>query len=488
MQIKRQSSFFIWHLIFCTVGGLSAWAQSGATAQGDWLGALDVGAVKLKLILHVTSAADGAANGVSNGSWRATLDSPDQGANGLKVDSLTVEGATVKFTMTALGAAFEGTLKGDELAGTFKQSGTNLPLTFKRATAADLAPPKRPQTPQPPFPYVAEDVTYDNPAANIKLAGTLTLPRATAPVPAVILVSGSGPQNRNEELLGHQPFWVLADHLTRAGIAVLRVDDRGVGKSTGKFGMATSEDFASDVLAGIAYLKTRKELDAKKLGVIGHSEGGLIAPMCAAKSSDVAFIVMMAGPGVTGEAILYEQGALIARAAGAQEDAITQNRKLQEKIFAILKTEKDPAAAEKKLAELTAAEVAAAPEAQKKALEATLNAQLKAFNAPWFHLFLTFDPRPVLRQVKVPVLALNGELDLQVSPQQNLPEIAKALTAGGNKNFKIVELPKLNHLFQTAQTGAISEYGKIEETFAPAALTLITEWIANQSGLANKPR
>ncbi|MCI0697608.1 alpha/beta hydrolase, partial [candidate division KSB1 bacterium] len=359
-------------------------------------------------------------------------------------------------------------------------------LVFKRATAADLdfAPPKRPQTPQPPFPYVVEDLTYDNPAAQIKLAGTLTLPRATAPVPAVILVSGSGPQGRIEEGL----YAVLADHLTRAGIAVLYVDDRGVGKSTGNFATATIEDFANDVLAGIAYLKTRKEIDAKKLGVIGHSEGGLIAPMCAAKSSEVAFIVMMAGPGVTIEEILYEQAALTARVQGAKEDAIAQNRKTLEKIFAILKTEKDPAAADKKLAELAAAEVAAAPEAQKKALEASLSTNFKMTNSPWFRFMLTFDPRLVLRQVKVPVLALNGELDLQVPPQQNLPEIAKALTASGNKNFKTVTLPKLNHLFQTAQTGAVSEYTKIEETIAPAALTLITEWIANQTGLANKPR
>jgi fermentation-respiration switch protein FrsA (DUF1100 family) len=360
--------------------------------------------LKLKLILHVTSAADGA--------WRATLDSPDVGAKILKIDSFTVEGATVKFTIRTVDAAFEGTLKGDEIAGTFKQAGIPLPLVFKRATAADLdfAPPKRPQTPQPPFPYVAEDVTYDNPAAQIKLAGTLTLPRATAPVPAVILVSGSGPQGRIEE----GPY--------------------------------------------------------------------------AAKSSEVAFIVMMAGPGVTIEEILYEQAALIARAQGAEEDAIAQNRKTLEKIFAILKTEKDPAAADKKLAELGAAEVAAAPEAQKKALEASLSTNFKMTNSPWFRFLLTFDPRLVLRQVKAPVLALNGELDLQVPPQQNLPEIAKALTASGNKNFKTVTLPKLNHLFQTAQTGAVSEYTKIEETIAPAALTLITEWIANQTGLANKPR
>ena len=474
MRLRTTIAFnlFLYTTLWC-----SALVQNGASLKGDWSGVLDVGAAKLKLVLHFTSEADG--------TWRGTMDSPDQGANGIKIDTVTLEAQSLKFALKALGASYEGTLKGEEITGKFSQGGATIPLAFKRATAAELALPKRPQTPQPPFPYAAEDVTYDNPAAQIKLAGTLTLPRASAPVAAVVLISGSGPQNRNEELLGHQPFWVLSDHLSRNGIAVLRVDDRGVAKSTGNFATATTEDFASDVLASIAYLKTRKEVDPKKLGLIGHSEGGLIAPMCAAKSSDIAFIVMMAGPGVTGEEILYEQAALMARAGGTPETAIALNRKIQEKIFAILKAGKDAAAADKQLAELIAAEVAAAPEAQKGALEATLKAQAKSVNSPWFRFFLTFDPRLVLRQVKVPVLALNGELDLQVPPQQNLPEIAKALTAGGNKKFQTVELPKLNHLFQTSQTGAFSEYAKIEETLSPTALKLMSDWIAKQTGLTN---
>ncbi len=476
----RLRTALAFNLFFYTTLLCSALAQNGTSLKGDWSGVLDVGAAKLKLVLHFTAEADG--------KWRGTMDSPDQGANGIKIDTVTLETQSLKFEMKALGAAYEGTLKGEEITGKFSQGGATFPLDFKRATAAELAPPKRPQTPQPPFPYAAEDVAYDNPAANLKLAGTLTLPRAQGPVPAVVLISGSGPQNRNEELLRHQPFWVLSDYLTRNGIAVLRVDDRGLGKSTGNFATATTEDFASDVLASIAYLKTRKEIDPKKLGLIGHSEGGLIAPMCAAKSSDIAFIVMMAGPGVSGEEILYEQAALMARADGAPETAIALNRKTQEKIFAILKTEKDAAIAEKKLAELAAAEVAAVPEAQQGALEATLKAQGKSVNSSWFRFFLTFDPRLVLRQVKVPVLALNGELDLQVPPKQNLPEIAKALTAGGNKNFQIVELPKLNHLFQTSQTGAFSEYAKIEETLAPIALKLMSDWIAKHTGLTNGTR
>lgn len=454
--------------------GLSSFAQDSASFKGDWSGVLDVGATKLKLILHFTANADG--------TWRGTMDSPDQAANGLKLDVVTVEGQTLKFVMHLIGASYEGTLNGSEITGKFTQGGMTFPLNFKRATAADIAPPKRPQTPQPPYPYNEEEVTFENAAANVKLAGTLTTPRTKAPFPAVVLITGSGPQNRNEELLGHHPFWVLSDHLTRAGIAVLRFDDRGVGKSTGKFSTATSADFASDVLAGIAYLKTRPEINPKKIGLVGHSEGGLIAPLCAVQSKDVAFIVMMAGTGVPGDEILYEQTALLMRAEGLPETMIAENHKNQAKMFAIVKTEKDAAVAEKKLLEIVAAAVAAAPAAQKKTVEATLTNQIKSYNSPWFRYFLTFDPRPTLRQVKVPVLALNGELDLQVSPKQNLPEIAKALKAGGNKKAQIVELPKLNHLFQTSKTGAFSEYAKLEETISPTALTLISEWIVKRVG------
>ncbi|HEX4945282.1 MAG TPA: alpha/beta hydrolase [Blastocatellia bacterium] len=469
-----KSQIFITLLILLTLV-LSTFAQDATALKGDWSGVLDVGAAKLKLILHFTPGDDG--------TWRGTMDSPDQGANGLKMDTITLEGQTLKFVMKALGASYEATLSGNELTGKFTQGGATFPLNFKRATAADLAPPKRPQTPQPPYPYNTEDITFENKAANIKLAGTLTTPRTNGPHPAVILISGSGPQDRNETLMGHHPFWVLSDHLTRNGIAVLRFDDRGVGKSGGRFSTATSEDFASDVLAGVESLKTRPEINAKKIGLVGHSEGGMIAPMCAVKSKDVSFLVLLAAPGVPADELLYEQAALIARAEGATEAAIADNRKIQEQIFTVLKTEKDIAAAEKKLQEIVNKALANTPAAQRKAVEAQLNAQAKSVNAPWFRFFMGYDPRTTLRQVKVPVLAINGELDLQVAIKQNLPEIAKALKAGGNKKVQTVTLPKLNHLFQTATKGTVSEYAKIEETMSPAALTLISNWIAKQTGV-----
>jgi uncharacterized protein len=236
-------------------------------------------------------------------------------------------------------------------------------------------------------------------------------------------------------------------------------------------------------------LQTRKEINAQQIGLIGHSEGGMIAPLVALKSPAVAFLVLLAGPGVTGEEILYEQARLIMLAEGGTEADAARNRKLQEKMFAVVKAEKDPAAAEKKLRAVAAASIADMSEAQKKAADANPGAilvQVKAVNTPWFRFFLTYDPRPTLRQIKVPVLALNGELDLQVSPKQNLPEIAKALRAGGNKKFQTIELPKLNHLFQTTKTGGLNEYAKIEETIAPTALTLISDWIAKQTKLKKK--
>ena len=362
-------------LLFCAA---SVTAQETPKVVGDWQGVLDAGAVKLRLVLHFKA---------ENNALRGTMDSPDQGANGLKIDSVMFENSTLKFAMSVIGASYEGTLNqsGDEISGKFTQGGITFPLNFKRGTIASIAPPKRPQNPTKPYPYDEQEIEFENKYANIKLAGTLTLPRTKAPFPVVVLITGSGPQDRNESLLGHQPFLVLADYLTRQGIAVLRFDDRGVAKSKGHFATATSEDFATDVLAAVAYLKTRKEINPKKIGLVGHSEGGLIAPMCAVKSPDIAFIVMMAGPGVTGEEILYEQSRLMMIAEGSTSDEAARNRKLQEKMFAVLKTEKDEAAAEKKLREVMAAQIAEMTEAQKKAADANpgaLLAQIKTVNNP----------------------------------------------------------------------------------------------------------
>jgi pimeloyl-ACP methyl ester carboxylesterase len=319
-----------------------------------------------------------------------------------------------------------------------------------------------------------EEVSYENTKARIKLAGTLTLPEKAENFPAVILISGSGAQDRDETIFEHKPFWVIADYLTRNGIAVLRVDDRGVGGSEGDTGNATSKDFAGDVMAGIKFLKTRKEIDPSKIGLIGHSEGGIIAPIAANKINEVAFVVLLAGPGIPGEQILYEQGRLIGLASGMTEEQVVQNQKNQEAIFNIIKTEKDSAVRLDRLQRtFTGGMYPMMNEDQKTAVDQ----QVAAVNSPWFHYFLTYDPRPALTKLKCPVLALIGEKDLQVPPKSNLPAIEKSLTDGGNKNFKTLELPNLNHLFQNCETGAVSEYGQIEETISPEVLEIVLTWI-----------
>jgi pimeloyl-ACP methyl ester carboxylesterase len=306
-------------------------------------------------------------------------------------------------------------------------------------------------------------VAYENELAGIQLAATLTIPPGQGPFRAVVLITGSGPQDRDESLAGHRPFLVLSDYLTRRGIAVLRADDRGVGKSGGKFAAATTADFATDTEAGVAYLKTQPEIDPKKIGLVGHSEGGIIAPMVAARDSDVAFIVMMAGAGVPGDQILAEQSLLISEAGGKSRPEAEKNAAREREILTLVKQEKDNAALREKLAALI-------PRAQ-------VDTQLGQIASPWFRYFIAYDPATALRKVACPVLAINGEKDLQVPPRQNLPAIRKALEAAGNKDFEIAELPGLNHLFQTAKTGSPAEYAQIEETISPVALEKIAAWI-----------
>lgn len=478
-------------LLICTTIALASLstpprAQGQETEQGtadpsgfvgNWVGSLNVGAVQLRMRFEI---------GESGGELTASVFSLDQGNAQVPVESVTLTGATVTIAMPVAGATYEGTLSadGNSIEGSFAQMGSTLALNLER-TDEDVAEVRRPQDPVEPYPYLSEDVSYPNPDGGHTLAGTFTSPDSGGPFPAVILISGSGPQDRNEALLGHRPFLVLSDHLTRRGIAVLRFDDRGVGESTGNFAVATSRDFSSDVLAGVAYLKTRDDVDAGAIGLAGHSEGGLIAPMVAVESDDVAYIVLMAGPGVNGERILYAQGELIARANGASRQAIAQNRELQRAMFAVLKTEPDVERAGAVLADLVRAALEDASEEVRAqagitddaALDGAVAAQVQSVNTPWFRYFLTYEPAETIERVTVPVLAINGENDLQVPYEENLREIEAALRRGGNTEYEIHALPGLNHLFQYSDTGSPAEYQAIEETWSVEVMELIADWI-----------
>jgi len=444
-----------------------------ASLAGNWLGTLKVGAISLRLAVAVTAKPDG--------SYSGTLNSLDQDAVAHPVDEVTLKDKSVHIAFKKLGLAIDGALNetGTQIVGKFKQGPLTLPFTL---TKSDKPPEarKRPQEPHPPFPYRAEEVTYENKAGHAKFTGTLTIPRGPGRFPAVLLITGSGQQNRDEEILGHRPFFVLADYLTRHGIAVLRVDDRGVGGSTGDVKNATTEDFAGDALAGVAYLRTRTDIDPQKIGLIGHSEGGEIAPMVANRSNDVAFIVLLAGPGLPGDQIVLAQAEFLMKQIGASDSLVARTRAFQKKLYAAIKEEHDPAQLAKKIKAAHTEFQASLPPAEKDLAGAgqdSAELSVKVLGSPWFRFFLSYDPRPALSRVKCPVLALIGEKDMQVPPKANIPELEKALRAGGNKDFTVRELPHLNHLFQTCENGSVTEYAKIEETFCPTALELIAKWI-----------
>jgi fermentation-respiration switch protein FrsA (DUF1100 family) len=343
---------------------------------------------------------------------------------------------------------------------------------------------KRPQEPKKPYSYYTEDIVFENKLANINLAGTLSLPTKLGVFPAVILISGSGAQNRDEELLGHKPFLVLADYLTKNGIAVLRFDDRGTAMSKGDFITATTSDFATDVEAALQYLLTRKEIDHKKIGLIGHSEGGMIAPMVANKSKNVSFIILLAGTGIPGDELLLLQQELIGRASGISDEDLQKSKIINTEAFELVKKATNSDQVKKDITELIKKSIKSDTEAKIPdgiSESEFISMQVNQITNPWMQFFIKYNPASTLEKVKCPVLALNGDKDLQVPSKVNLEAINKALAKGGNKKVTSKELPNLNHLFQECKTGSPQEYSEIEQTFSPLALTEILNWIQIQT-------
>jgi pimeloyl-ACP methyl ester carboxylesterase len=453
---------------------LASFTLTAQDITGKWNGVLKVQGVQLRLVFHIAKSGDG---------FSSTMDSPDQGVKGIPVTSTSFENSVLKITIANAGIQYEGTLQQDNtITGTFKQSGQTFAMDLSRAPV-EKQTLVRPQEPVKPYPYHSEDVIFENKKVGITLAGTLTLPQKDGVYPVVILISGSGPQNRDEELMGHKPFLVLSDYLTRNGIAVLRYDDRGTASSQGNFETATTADLATDTEAAIEYLKTRQEIDKKKIGLIGHSEGGIIAPMVASRSNDVAFIVLLAGTGIPGSQLLLLQQKLIGKASGISDADLQKNETINRKAFEIASKSTHPEQLQTELTNYLKVSLNDFPDALKPQGikdEDLIKMMVKQITSPWMQYFITYDPAPALAKVKCPVLAVNGEKDLQVPPRENLDAIANALKKGGNKKVTTKELPGLNHLFQECQTGLPDEYGIIEQTFSPAALDLIHNWIKEQ--------
>jgi pimeloyl-ACP methyl ester carboxylesterase len=458
---------------------LATGIQDESAGVEYWKGALIAPSGELEFFVTFTPDGDG---------YTATVSIPAQGATDLPVQDVVYSAEEIRFSLMAAppsGAHWVGKPSEDfqSAEGEFSQGAATLPFKMERVEE-EAAGATRPQHPRPPFPYEARDVTYTNPVEGNTLAGTLTIPPGAGPHPAALLITGSGSQDRDETILGHKPFLVIADHLTRNGIAVLRADDRGIGGSNGVRADLTSEDFAGDVLAGVSFLAEQPEIDAGRIGLIGHSEGGMIAPMVAARSPSVAYIVLLSGTAISGYELMPMQVASIQRSVGRPEDNIEQQLVAYRRMMDLIVEGASSEAVREALIELVDVQFANLPEdapaRQPEAKEQLVASQLAQVMSPWFRFFFTFDPREALREVTCPVLALGGTLDLQVPPDANLPVIEQTLVEAGNTDVTTVELEGLNHLFQTATTGSPTEYAQIEETFSPAALDLITAWISER--------
>lgn len=463
LRVRR----FVWlgvlALVLCPV--LDAGAQEAPEPVGDfvdtWHGTLDVGGTQLRMVVHIEAAGD---------SLTATMDSPDQGATGIPVQQVTATDDSLALVVSVVNGRFDGALdaEGETIEGTWTQNGQSFPLTLKRGEV-ETTQVRRPQHPEPPYPYDTTNVTIRNPAAGVTLAGTLSLPTGQGPHPAVVLVSGSGPQDRRSVVADHALFRVVADHLTRQGIAVFRYDERGVGASTGSFSSATTADFASDVRAIVEELSARSDLGP--LGVYGHSEGGLVAPLVARESEAVDFLVLLAPPGVPGVELIPEQVRRIARAGGASASRADSMRTVQRRLVTAVAQASDSASAAQQVGDLLR---------EFGVSGSQVDRQVEQLTTPWFRSFLTQDPVPVLRDVDGPVLVLFGEKDLQVPPEQNRPPVETALQASTREEVTVETVPGVNHLFQPADTGLPKEYRSIETTMAPEVLETITDWILSQ--------
>jgi fermentation-respiration switch protein FrsA (DUF1100 family) len=451
-------------------------ARQEAPIVGSWTGTIEIPqtGASLRIVFHIAPSEEGG--------FSATMDSPDQGATDIPVSQVAIRGDSVRLEVTAVGGTYAGAKTGaDEIEGVWRQQGLTVPLSLERGEESSET--RRPQEPEPPFPYRTEEVRFENPEGGFDLAGTLTLPEGEGPFPGAVLVSGSGPQDRDGSVFGHRPFLVLADRLTRSGVAVLRADDRGVGASGGSLEGATTEDLVGDALSGTRYLADHAAVDSLALGIVGHSEGALVAPMAADRSSLVSCLLLLAPPGLPGDQLLPLQARAIMEAGGVSDEEVESALEDQGQIFQIVRSAPDPDEARRLVRERLEQRVSEMTEQERARSGITsanrgswIEAQVDQVASPWFRYFLRHDPVGVLERVDVPVLALFGGLDLQVPSAENLPAVREALERSDSPEVTVLELDGLNHLFQPAETGSPTEYGRIETTMAPRALDEITSW------------
>jgi len=454
--------------------GVNAFSQ--ANFIGTWQGKLNVG-ITITAVFNITDEGNGVLSG--------TMDSPDQGKKGMKCSNVKIKADSLFIEMNKIGGLYAGKMEdASHINGIWNQAGRTFPLNLEKV--AKVAELNRPQTPKPPFDYLSEDVIYQNADKSIQYGATITIPKGKGPFPALVLITGSGLQNRDEEIAGHKPFAVIADYLTKKGYVVLRVDDRSMGQSTGDVKNATTADFAKDVNVSMDYLKSREEVNKKKLGMLGHSEGGMIAPILASQRKDIDFIVLMAGPGEKITKLMQAQTAAIMESKGMGKEAIEQYTNLYGNLMQVDLTAKDKTELMEKMtkavdewkgkntAELVAQTTGIYDEQSEKGFVDEFAAGISGV---WFKYFLSCDPGPYLRKLSCKVLAINGSKDIQVVSAPNLAGIKASLAKSKSKIYEVKELPGLNHLFQTCTKCTVEEYGELEETMSPLALQTIGDWL-----------
>lgn len=436
--------------------------------QGSWLGVLKTQGIELRIVFNITAEKDN--------SLKSTLDSPDQGAKGIPLGKTLLEGTKFTIDAPAMVASYVGEVITDtSITGTWTQGGKSFPLNiFKQKKALTL---NRPQEPKPPYDYNVEEVAINNKNSGSTLAGTLTLPKGIGPFPAVLLITGSGQQNRDEEIFGHKPFLVIADYLTKQGFAVLRCDDRGAGKSKGNLQNITTNDLASDASASLDFLYNDKRIESKKVGILGHSEGGLIAMMLASENKKIAFIISLAGPGITGKDILLQQSEVISKLMEVPANDVKKGTEINNGIYSILERESDNQKAQEQINAFLKDYLIKINEKDIDKSLKDLEKGLSINTYSWLRYFIMSDPSIYLKKVGCPVLALNGSKDVQVIANPNLHAIEKNLKKSGNKDVTAIEVKDVNHLFQHCTTGLPNEYGKIDETFSQEVLAIIGEWL-----------
>lgn len=465
-------------LLICLILGsvFSCCTHAQTPLTGAWEGKL-AAAGNLRLILHLSPA--------EGDSLIASMDSPDQGATGIAATKAYRQGDSVFVFWAPMKASFTGAVRDTALTGTWQQGGARLPLTLH--TTEKPTELLRPQTPQPPFPYKSEELTFQNPAKSITYGATLTIPEGKGPFPAVLLLTGSGPQNRDEEIFGHKPFAVLADFLTRRGFVVLRADDRGVGQTTGNAQDATQKDLLADATAAFEFLKARPEVNKQKLGILGHSQGGMTAQIMGAERKDVAFLMLMAAPGINGVEMMSLQNEQVLRAMGRKDEDARQYAALYRRMAQALLNSKGRKEARQQL-EVIVTEWRKGKD--QKTIMATTGMHDSSTQVAFVSAFAAiaadqgmldlyrYDPAPYLKKIKAKVLALNGSKDIQVVSKPNLAGMESALSRGVSKGYEVKELSGLNHLFQKCSACTVQEYGQLEETLNPALLEAIGYWLA----------